>query len=159
MTSGNPKRRQKYLKLCNLFEKITRCFFLITMCVIAPCAALPYLFSSYFFYETTDMGRDAFVLPFLMWSIFDWKTPRGYFIAFTFEFIVSIYLNLITLCVSCLGFGLGWLHYHFGGDLKVSLQSIKEYNKRDAKTETDFYRDVCKFIQLHAELKQLSGHI
>lgn len=89
-------------------------------------------------------------------SIFDWKTPRGYFLAFTFEIIAATYLNLQPAYLCSLGFGLCWLFYHLADDLKAALHSIKKYNKHDDKTETDFYGDVCKFIHFHAKIKQLS---
>lgn len=37
------------------------------MKIVLPFAIIPYLFRSYFTYYTTDLGNDAFSLPFVIW--------------------------------------------------------------------------------------------
>lgn len=59
-------RHEKYRKLCHSIEKFSTWIFPITI-YVTPCTNVPFLFSSYFSYLTTDMGRDAFTLPFMMW--------------------------------------------------------------------------------------------
>lgn len=77
-------------------EKWSKLAFLL----IAKCTRIvlvsPKAMFSYWTYYTTDAGRDAFVLPYLIWFPFDWKTPTGYFVAVVIQYILDLYLFMFA---------------------------------------------------------------
>lgn len=67
-----PGKHDMYMTACEFVEKTSDYVFLGCMNVTIPCTTIPYLLLSYFMYLFTDMKRDAFILPFIMWYLTFW---------------------------------------------------------------------------------------
>lgn len=65
--SINDEKQMIYEKAWKLTEISSNCIYIGYVKVIFPLLTIPYLFSSYFHYFTTDLRGDAFKLPFVMW--------------------------------------------------------------------------------------------
>lgn len=67
--SVNPDTNKMYIKACKFVELSSKYIYFGYMKIVFPCATFPYLFMSYFKYYTTDLGKDAFTLPFPVWYV------------------------------------------------------------------------------------------
>lgn len=56
-----------YEKACEFIEMSSKYFYIAYIKVSLPISTIPYLFMSYFNYYTTELGVDAFELPFVIW--------------------------------------------------------------------------------------------
>lgn len=63
---NNPKSIMIYKNANAFAEKWTNTVY-VAMVLTIPFVSLPYMFASYYLYYTTDLGREAFVLPFIAW--------------------------------------------------------------------------------------------
>lgn len=62
-----PESRIIYVKAKTFVNKLTKIIYFIFLKIIIPLITLPYAFASYYLYFSTDLGRDAFQLPFHGW--------------------------------------------------------------------------------------------
>lgn len=67
--SFNEKKRDLYEKACKFIEISQNYIYIGYVKIVFPLTTVPYLVTSYFKYYTTDLGSDAFSLPFIMWYV------------------------------------------------------------------------------------------
>lgn len=67
--SINDGKRVIYEKACKFVEKLSSYIYIGYVKIVLPFTTAPYLVSSYFNYYTTNLGKDAFSLPFVMWYV------------------------------------------------------------------------------------------
>lgn len=58
-----------YAKAYNFVEISSNYIYIGYVKVIFPFSTIPYLFMSCYKYYTTDVGEDAFSLPFVLWYV------------------------------------------------------------------------------------------
>lgn len=63
----NPTSVARYEQANTFVEKWHNIIHIAFINVTIPCITLPYFIWSYFSYFTTDIGGDAFILPFSAW--------------------------------------------------------------------------------------------
>lgn len=156
-------------------EKMTTILIVGIMVVMFPGAMFSRFILSYLTYYMTS-NNDAFELPFPYWwgtfhsamqcgvihlrfrlrrFPFDWKTPRGYLIAFTLQYIACMFLFLFIACSLSTGIGVYMFIKCLTKDIKNGLNSINE----GAKINRDRVKISIKFndiIHFHARSKQFS---
>lgn len=121
---------------------------------VFPCTTIPYLLMSYFNYFTTDLGSDAFLLPFVMWKIFNRRTPIAYLFAFTLQFLAAAYTILVGTTLMLHVFGSIWLFMAFVYDVRTEMDGLDAYRQTEI-SDAKFYKHLCEFIQFHSDIKQL----
>lgn len=68
--STNAVKTTIYKKACTLVEKSSNYIYTGLVKIACPMTIIPYILWSYFMYYTTDLGRDAFTLPFVLWYVY-----------------------------------------------------------------------------------------
>lgn len=86
---------------------------------------------------------------------FNWRTPIGYFVAFTLQ-CGGVYYLFMYVVINC-GYFTGSVLtlIAFVNDAKQELKSINALGKIDGN-KTKIIKGFGKFIELHAQAKQLS---
>lgn len=67
--SINGEKREIYEKASQFIEILSNYMYIGYVKVVFPLSTVPYLIMSYFNYYTTELGKDAFILPFVMWYV------------------------------------------------------------------------------------------
>lgn len=67
--SINDKKREIYEKACKSIEMSSKYIYNGYIKALLPLSTVPYLIMSYFKYYTTDLEKDAFILPFITWYV------------------------------------------------------------------------------------------
>lgn len=141
---------------------------------------LPKAFASFFNYFTTDLGRDAFVLPIPTWQIihfvvkfisefvlkwtlftqrfpFDWKNPIGYSVAVAQQLhIVLLSLQYINTFF-CLEFGGLLFTFSLVKDIKGDLHRFNRVAKnKKSQSKIACMKQLAQLIRFHADIKELS---
>lgn len=65
----NPSSKSIYEKANERIEKITEFIFFVSVKVSPIFIMIPYFFTSYFFYFTLDLGKEAFRMPYPLWLV------------------------------------------------------------------------------------------
>lgn len=65
--SENPKKRAMYMETNQIAEKWSKIAFVSFVVLLPVCGAFPKAIIVYLNYFKTDLGSDAFELPFVMW--------------------------------------------------------------------------------------------
>lgn len=105
-------------------EKLSELVDLVVVKFSVPCFILPKAIVSYYLYLTTGFRSDAFDLPLPMWFPFDWKTPVGYSIAVTVQFVVARLTMRFIGCFLSIGVASFAFSLSVCKDLKYILNSI-----------------------------------
>ena len=176
----NPQKALIYKKTSTIVEIASNAVYVVYVKILFPFTTVPYLFMSYLKYFATDLGKDAFDLPFLLWyqtvmpcdcsfntnyykffpffhsrEIFDWKTPTTYIFAFIFELIGGAYVLIVAAILLIHGIGSVLMSIAFLDDIRIDLKKLNKFKKLK-KTEAELYENLCEFIQFHSRIKQLS---
>lgn len=86
---------------------------------------------------------------------FDWKTPFGFLIAFTVQFVADICIQIWLIPTAGLFIGVCWLSIAFAGDIASDVRLLnvgKTANHNQIKWTEGF----CKIIQRYGDARQLS---
>lgn len=86
---------------------------------------------------------------------FNWKSPKGYFIAVLLQMVVSLYPMCYLGTFSSLAVGAFIFATLALKELKSKLKSIKKRAK-SKQNQFELWTQFVKFYQLHTDLKQLS---
>lgn len=86
---------------------------------------------------------------------FDWKNPLGYLIAITIEYIMFIFVFLYGGGEVCFGIGSFLFSVAASTDIKADLKEIGMHGVLPENRKWTLYK-LSNFIQVHAQLKQLS---
>lgn len=173
--------RHMYVETNTKVEKLCESIKFKCMGVFLQGVTFSKILYSFFNYFFTDLGSDAFVLPFYMWqdfmishqviklkSIFlfniciicrypfDWKNPTGYLAACFIQYVGLVHLfYFIAFCI-CLQIGVYlWVtafHKNLKRDLKLFNQRAKSQDNRTEILIGQFH----DLIQFHSFLIQLS---
>lgn len=166
-------------------EKLRKCFrFLnIAMVEVTPVAVtVPMFVAGIFAYHFTDLGNDAFVLPFpiwwakLKWSFklflqvlidffffltiqrlpFDWQNPMGYSIAIAllYIFIFNAAFAAISLIVSAIG--ISFILISLTKDIANDLVAINKSARRIKRNPSQIVKQFVRFVQMHSHSMQLT---
>ena len=65
----NPQSKQTYVKLNENIEKWTGVFYFFMVQLSVPAVTMPQFIISFYLYFTTDLGAEAFNLPFVIWCV------------------------------------------------------------------------------------------
>ena len=65
----NPQSKQTYVKLNGKIEKWTGFFYFFLVKVSVPAVTMPQFIISFYLYFATDLGAEAFSLPYPMWCV------------------------------------------------------------------------------------------
>lgn len=85
-------------------------------------------------------------------SPFNSKTPFGYFVAFSIEFMTCYPIFMNCTCILSFLSGVCWILTSFVGDIEYDVHNLKKMeNNRMASTQTFF-----NIIKFHSNIKQLS---
>lgn len=93
--------------------------------------------------------RQCFSLP------FNWKTPLGYSIAWTLEYMAAFSLLFFCVCVMCIYLGLTWTISSILKDIANDL-CLLEMDKKCDKNIIKLKRQFRDIVQSYAEVKELS---
>lgn len=85
---------------------------------------------------------------------FEWRTPFGYFMAFSCEIPPICYILLNVAFFMSFSFGTGVLMIAFSDDIKAQLSVFNEYN-RWKKSEAETIQQFLELVEFHSIAKQL----
>lgn len=147
------------------------------ICLVAPKAVISLLV-----YFTTNLGTDAFELPFREWSVkfqiskqfspfksnynttsffvfilqrlpFNWKNPFGYLAAITLQYALTRCFFIYVGSFASFSVGAFLFSWAMSKDVKCSLNPINR--KRNARKRTPkIFWQLTKFIQIHSDSKR-----
>lgn len=143
------------------------------------CTAVPLIVYTYYIYFTTDLGSQAFDLPFAMWYVdsskytkiikilnsskwfaihrfpFNWKNPVGFLVAISIQYTITAYG--LTFCACVFGLAVGCFLYVIALNkiIKASLFNFSQ-NTRAKIDQIILLEQLIEFIELHSGAKQLS---
>lgn len=141
-------------------------------------ATAPYLIMSYFLYFTTDLGKDAFYMPFRPWIAFcafsiDFRTPIGYLINMCEQTLVVGLIVVITGSELFFQFGSCWILKSLAKDVHLELETLNWLHKLEIYkylqqhkqqthqqyipkmiNESEQNTRICAFIHFHSTSKQ-----
>lgn len=123
--------------------------------ITLPMITLPFLIITCIRYFIADLERDAFLLPFLVWCPFDWKTPLGYAMLLVLE-VGPCYYTAAT-CVCSLSFAIGFslIMISFAEDIHGDLLALD--NHIEIKNgDLEFSRRFFEILEFHSTALQLS---
>lgn len=86
---------------------------------------------------------------------FNWKTPIGFLVAFTVEFVADISTQLWFNPTLCLFIGLCWLTVAFVRDIASDLNFLN-VGGTSCHCRAKFIEQFCKIVELFADARQLS---
>ncbi|XP_055322149.1 putative odorant receptor 85d isoform X2 [Sitodiplosis mosellana] len=150
----NPKSKSTYVKLNENIEKWTGVFYSIIVELSVIAVLMPHLIISFYLYFATDLGREAFSLPFQVWTPFDWRTPIGYLIIFTFECSAAYYTTHMAAC--CIGILVAscCIIFTFCNEINSEIHALDESNKAE-EYSVEPKKRVADMVEFHATAKQL----
>lgn len=68
--SINDEKRQIYEKACQFIETLSNYIYICYVKIVFPLITVPYLLMSYFnYYYLTDLDKNAFSLPYVVWYV------------------------------------------------------------------------------------------
>lgn len=88
--------------------------------------------------------------------LFNWKTPIGYTIAMTFQYVMTWSFCYLYSCLISFTIGTSLTLIAFTNDLVAILKSIN-HCAQDKENELDIAQKLNVFIKLHSTVKQLGG--
>lgn len=148
---SNPVLKSLYEEANELVEKwhgiVNSAFIKVTL----PCISLPYFMGSFILYYYTDLGKDAFHLPFIAWWFLDWRNPLGYLLIFSYELLIIYYSIMFCAVFVCIPFGSCHFMQTFANDI---ISELKELNTLNEKSEIEFFNRFRKTIEFHVLAKR-----
>lgn len=124
---NQPLSESNYKRINRYTELITKIINYIVIYFFLPASAILLLIVNFYMYYSTNLGVEAFRLPFPYWYIlhaytqkvnrnkfinffnrrfpFDWKNPRGYLVASTLSFVLNMNVMFFLICDMCIGVG------------------------------------------------------
>lgn len=149
------------------------------------CVMFPQFIISFYVYFTTNLGNDAFEMPFPVWyewnikfSVnfsrrflllfkkflifawivrfpFNWKHPFGYVIAVILQFIVTFAVLIANFCFGIFGIGSFYMLNSLAEYIKCDLDSLNR-SVRDKADRFELLTKIQCSIQSHSDAIQLS---
>lgn len=177
-----PAQRSMYEEPNRVAEKWSKLGF-IGFAIITPIMfVFPKAIFVYFIYYTTDAGRDAFDLPFLMWLVvhwinlsignvhtnirflqfikirrfpWDWRTPTGYFVAAILQYIQTIYVFTFSSMSLAMALGTVSIAITLVKDICHTINSVNDIANSDGN-RIQMIEQLSDSIETHSRLLELS---
>lgn len=144
-----------YQKLNPLSEKCCEFIEYSIMNILQWIFVLPKIIVSFAAYFTTELGSDAFELPFPCWFPFDWRSPFGYSVACALQYILIRYVFYFVVFCVCFEIGFFLLLKSITDDIKNSVK-ILNVNAKRKRRRLKLAEQLGDFVQIHSHAKQLS---
>lgn len=122
----NPVSRMIYENGNHLVEKWFNIFIRLVMFVTLPGLMFPTFVVSYYKYFTTDLGNDAFEMPYPIWLPINWRDPIKYSLAFCFQYSFAVCLSHIDTCTVSFVTASCWMLISLANDIKGDFQTFDE---------------------------------
>lgn len=176
----HPSSKEIYENAHTFVEKCCSIIFTAFVKITFPSVTIPFLIVCYVLYFTTDIGSDAFQLPFPAWyenfqieiynkssmfyeykyshhrSPFDWRTPFGFLIAFLLEVCPVYYVDRNCACIVSLPLGSCRFMIAFANDIKAEFQRLNQH-LRSQGNDMRFRKKVCELIEFHSVARRYVG--
>lgn len=86
---------------------------------------------------------------------FNWKTPIGYLVTFSYEYLSIFYVGIFCACNLLFPASFCWLISTFILDIQSELSDLNE-NYEMSGNSVQLNEKLCRFIELHQIAKQFS---
>lgn len=176
----NPVSKAIYEEMNAFVEKWSKIIYFVSMRITFPCVTIPYAIWSYIQYFTTDLGPDAFHLPFPFWyyhsfisfwkdqnwkyccyfflfqrTPFDRRNPIAYFICFLFEIPPIFYSTVQAACNVSVPAAVCCIMIAFANDIIEEMADLNQLSKMNT-SDARIYNKLCHIIRFHSTIKQLN---
>lgn len=171
-----------YKETKRFVEKVSTISFTLLVQLSPICFVFPKAIFCFWVYLTSDLGNDAFDLPFVMWLVFnqfnlriekrfiltnvyliwrfpfDWRNPYGYLAAVLIQCVATLYLFLFATCTLPIAFGVYMLSRTIAKDLMICINSINDRAQMKGN-EVAIIKQFFKILEMHSFLLELSSDI
>lgn len=138
-----------------LVEKWFNIFIRLVMFVTLPGLMFPTFIVSYFKYFTSDLGNDAFEMPYPIWLPINWRDPIKYFLAFCFQYSFAVCFSHIGTCTISFTTACCWMLISLNEDIKEDFHTF-EGNAIHCINRAKLLNQFNEILEFQSDARQLS---